>query len=263
MHPGFWIMPHLPLLLPPRNAFHIGSWIGGAAAVGIRPSARAGHLAMDLDNADRLPSPHFGDAELRPAAGTAAAELDSRVGTAVGLTREVAIEAAACRRSLVRRAGRRYDPRKRIHLAAGVAWPRALADRQECAAYLVEKQLPGGGWAMYPGGRMEISGSVKAYFALKLTGHDPQADYMRVARQAIRAAGRCGRRQQLHAVLPRALGPDFVRSLPGCAAGASAASHLVADQHLSYVGLVADDHGAAVDHVGPQAEAANRRGAWH
>ena len=44
------------------------------------------------------------------------------------------------------------------------------------AAYLVEKQLPQGGWAMYPGGAIDISGSVKAYFALKLTGHDPCAD---------------------------------------------------------------------------------------
>jgi squalene-hopene/tetraprenyl-beta-curcumene cyclase len=42
---------------------------------------------------------------------------------------------------------------------------------------------------MYPGGKMEISGSVKAYFALKLTGHDPRADYMQLARRAIRAAG--------------------------------------------------------------------------
>lgn len=55
--------------------------------------------------------------------------------------------------------------------------------------YLLEKQLPDGGWAMYPGGRLEISGSVKAYFALKLTGHDPQADYMQRARQAILAHG--------------------------------------------------------------------------
>src|SRR5438309_11877088 len=60
---------------------------------------------------------------------------------------------------------------------------------RKCAAYLVEKQLPTGGWAMYPGGKMEISGSVKAYFALKLTGHDPQADYMRLACEAIRLAG--------------------------------------------------------------------------
>ncbi|HZN34335.1 MAG TPA: squalene--hopene cyclase [Pirellulaceae bacterium] len=60
---------------------------------------------------------------------------------------------------------------------------------KKCAAYLVEKQLPTGGWAMYPGGKLEISGSVKAYFALKLTGHDAHADYMRLARAAIREAG--------------------------------------------------------------------------
>jgi squalene-hopene/tetraprenyl-beta-curcumene cyclase len=60
---------------------------------------------------------------------------------------------------------------------------------KKCAAYLVEKQLPTGGWAMYPGSNLEISGSVKAYFALKLTGHDPDADYMQLARRAIRAAG--------------------------------------------------------------------------
>ena len=42
---------------------------------------------------------------------------------------------------------------------------------------------------MYPGGPMEISGSVKAYFALKLTGHDPSAEYMQRARRAILAHG--------------------------------------------------------------------------
>jgi len=64
------------------------------------------------------------------------------------------------------------------------------SDRARRAAnYLVEKQLPEGGWAMYPGGRLEISGSVKAYFALKLTGHDPSAEYMQRARHAILAHG--------------------------------------------------------------------------
>jgi squalene-hopene/tetraprenyl-beta-curcumene cyclase len=42
---------------------------------------------------------------------------------------------------------------------------------------------------MYPGGGVEISGSVKAYFALKLTGHDPSAEYMQRARRAILAHG--------------------------------------------------------------------------
>ncbi len=58
-----------------------------------------------------------------------------------------------------------------------------------CAAYLVEKQLPDGGWSMYPGGGVEVSGSVKAYFALKLSGHDPSAEYMQRARKAILAHG--------------------------------------------------------------------------
>lgn len=60
---------------------------------------------------------------------------------------------------------------------------------RRAARYLIEKQLPEGGWAMYPGGGVEISGSVKAYFALKLTGHDPSAEYMQRARRAILAHG--------------------------------------------------------------------------
>ena len=60
---------------------------------------------------------------------------------------------------------------------------------RKAAEYIRSQQLPGGGWAMYPGGQLETSGSVKAYFALKLTGHSPEAEYMRRAREAIRAAG--------------------------------------------------------------------------
>ncbi|MEN6407832.1 MAG: terpene cyclase/mutase family protein [Thermoguttaceae bacterium] len=59
----------------------------------------------------------------------------------------------------------------------------------QCAATLIDKQLPEGGWAMYPGGGAEISGSVKAYFALKLVGHDPSAEYMQRARSAILVHG--------------------------------------------------------------------------
>lgn len=60
---------------------------------------------------------------------------------------------------------------------------------QDAARYIVQQQLPDGGWAQYPGGPLEISGSVKAYFALKLTGHDPASDYMTRARRAILQAG--------------------------------------------------------------------------
>ncbi len=60
---------------------------------------------------------------------------------------------------------------------------------QQCAVTIAQKQLPTGGWAMYPGGKLEISQSVKAYFALKLTGYDPNSEPMQRAAQAIRAAG--------------------------------------------------------------------------
>jgi squalene-hopene/tetraprenyl-beta-curcumene cyclase len=60
---------------------------------------------------------------------------------------------------------------------------------KQAAAYLIDQQLPDGGWAMYPGGEMEISGSVKAYFALKLTGHDPGGESMQRARAAILSHG--------------------------------------------------------------------------
>jgi squalene-hopene/tetraprenyl-beta-curcumene cyclase len=57
------------------------------------------------------------------------------------------------------------------------------------ARYIVDQQLPVGGWAIYPGGPLEISASVKAYLALRLTGHAADAEYMTRARDAILAAG--------------------------------------------------------------------------
>jgi len=60
---------------------------------------------------------------------------------------------------------------------------------RRAAAYLLEKQLPEGGWAKFPGGPLDISGSVKAYFALKLTGHDPQSEPLERARRAILTHG--------------------------------------------------------------------------
>ncbi|MFO0871849.1 MAG: squalene--hopene cyclase [Pirellulales bacterium] len=72
-----------------------------------------------------------------------------------------------------------------------LAWLDRLHDPlvQPCARQLLQLQLPTGGWAMYPGGELEISGSVKAYFALKLAGCDPESEPLRRARQAIRAHG--------------------------------------------------------------------------
>lgn len=60
---------------------------------------------------------------------------------------------------------------------------------REAAAYILERQGPHGGWSLYPDGPLEISASVKAYLALKITGMDPQSAPMQRARAAILGAG--------------------------------------------------------------------------
>jgi squalene-hopene/tetraprenyl-beta-curcumene cyclase len=55
--------------------------------------------------------------------------------------------------------------------------------------YIQKQQLAGGGWALYLGGGVDVGASVKAYFALKLTGHAPSAEHMQRARAAILAHG--------------------------------------------------------------------------
>ncbi len=67
---------------------------------------------------------------------------------------------------------------------------RAGEDRvRKAANYLLEKALPEGGWASYPGGPPEVSASVKAYFVLKLLGHDMNAPTLQKARRVIRELG--------------------------------------------------------------------------
>ena len=57
------------------------------------------------------------------------------------------------------------------------------------ARYLRRIQNADGGWPLFHEGRSDISASVKAYFALKMTGDDPEAPHMRRAREAVRAMG--------------------------------------------------------------------------
>ena len=51
--------------------------------------------------------------------------------------------------------------------------------------YLRDKQGEHGGWPLFHGGDLNVSASVKAYFALKALGDDVDAPHMRRARQAI------------------------------------------------------------------------------
>lgn len=59
----------------------------------------------------------------------------------------------------------------------------------KCGRYLLEKQLPTGGWGQYPGAKLDISASVKGYFTLKLLGYSADMEPLARARKAILAAG--------------------------------------------------------------------------
>lgn len=61
------------------------------------------------------------------------------------------------------------------------------------AVYLRTRQLNQGGWPLYEGGAMDISCSVKTYYALKLAGDSPEAAHMEKARTVILAQGGAAR----------------------------------------------------------------------
>ena len=67
--------------------------------------------------------------------------------------------------------------------------PPDLELERKIAVYLRSRQSADGGWPLFHGGAFDISASVKAYFALKMIGDDPQADHMKRARAAILAHG--------------------------------------------------------------------------
>ncbi|WP_345815648.1 squalene--hopene cyclase [Paraburkholderia sp. PREW-6R] len=60
---------------------------------------------------------------------------------------------------------------------------------QRIARYLRRIQLPNGGWPLFTDGALDVSASVKAYFALKMIGDSPDAEHMVRARNAILAHG--------------------------------------------------------------------------
>src|ERR671937_290919 len=60
-----------------------------------------------------------------------------------------------------------------------------LGIEPKIAAYLRRTQRADGGWPLVHDGGFDISASVKAYFALKMIGEDPDAEHMRRARLAI------------------------------------------------------------------------------
>jgi squalene-hopene/tetraprenyl-beta-curcumene cyclase len=61
--------------------------------------------------------------------------------------------------------------------------------QRRCVKHILKRQLPDGGWNIYYGGPSEINACIKAYFALKLAGHSPDAPFMQEARANILRLG--------------------------------------------------------------------------
>ncbi|HKW62258.1 MAG TPA: squalene--hopene cyclase [Candidatus Acidoferrum sp.] len=57
------------------------------------------------------------------------------------------------------------------------------------ANYVRQRQLPDGGWSIYPGGPSELNATCKAYFALKLAGVSPYAPNLVRAREMVHRLG--------------------------------------------------------------------------
>src|SRR6266404_5559352 len=60
---------------------------------------------------------------------------------------------------------------------------------EECIREILRHQNEDGGWPIYHGGPSNVSASVKAYFALKLTGYTPDHPALVAAREKILAMG--------------------------------------------------------------------------
>jgi squalene-hopene/tetraprenyl-beta-curcumene cyclase len=68
----------------------------------------------------------------------------------------------------------------------GKAEPSRIA---KLANYVRQRQLPDGGWPIYPGGPSELNATCKAYFALKLAGDSPDSPHLAKARETVHSLG--------------------------------------------------------------------------
>ena len=95
----------------------------------------------------------------------------------------------------------------------GQADPKRIA---KLANYVRRKQLPDGGWSIYPGGPSELNATCKAYFALKLVGDSPKAPHMARAREVAHRLGGLERSNsyvRFYLALAGALGWEMVPAI--------------------------------------------------
>jgi squalene-hopene/tetraprenyl-beta-curcumene cyclase len=77
-----------------------------------------------------------------------------------------------------------------LHPPKDGTWrPPSLERILKASRSILDRQLPDGGFSIYPRGPADLNASVKAYAALKLSGLDPAREPMRSARQRILELG--------------------------------------------------------------------------
>src|SRR5258706_5036499 len=85
------------------------------------------------------------------------------------------------------------------------------------ANYLRTLQQASGGWSLFPGGPADLAGTVKAYFALKLMGDDPDAPHMARARAVVLklvGAEKCNSFSNFYVAALGQISYDFCTSMP-------------------------------------------------
>ena len=80
--------------------------------------------------------------------------------------------------------------------------------------YLRRIQADHGGWPLYHGGPLDISATIKAYFALKMIGDSPEAPHMQRARNEILARGGASRGNVFTRILLALYGEVSWRRVP-------------------------------------------------
>ena len=116
---------------------------------------------------------------------------------------------------------------------------------RKIANYLMRIQGAHGGWPLFQDGAFDMSASVKAYFALKMIGHDIDAPHMKRAREAILVARRRGEGQRVHPLPADVLRTAHLAQRAGAADRDHAAAALVAVSPEQGLVLGAHHHRAA------------------
>jgi squalene-hopene/tetraprenyl-beta-curcumene cyclase len=95
----------------------------------------------------------------------------------------------------------------------GKADPARIA---KLANYVRQRQLPDGGWSIYPGGPSELNATCKAYFALKLAGDAQDSPHLAQARAVVHRLGGLERTNsyvRFYLALVGAVGWDLVPAI--------------------------------------------------